>query len=226
MATLLTLDKKGALAALIVGVWILVLGGSEGIFFLAVMLLFLILSALASMVGIATKKKAGVYERSRGWRNVVANGIIPMLAVLAYHLLQLVNNSSGPLLIAAYVASVAAITSDKFASELGVLSGNPRLLMTFKKVKRGTSGAVSLGGLVVSFFGAALIGICLLPVGFSLIVVGLVIVAGFLGNMVDSLFGYFETKGIGNKFTTNIFCSLSGWMFSLIFILYFFSTVA
>ena len=35
-----------------------------------------------------------------------------------------------------------------------------------------------------------------------------VIVAGFLGTVFDSMLGYFEDRGTGNKFTSNFFAAV------------------
>jgi uncharacterized membrane protein len=35
-------------------------------------------------------------------------------------------------------------------------------------------------------------------------------IAGFVGNVVDSMLGYYEEKGVGNKSTSNLVCGLVG----------------
>ena len=40
------------------------------------------------------------------------------------------------LCIIGFVASVAAITADKFESEIGIFDGMPRMIFTFKKAKK------------------------------------------------------------------------------------------
>ncbi|MFA5077374.1 MAG: DUF92 domain-containing protein, partial [Candidatus Micrarchaeia archaeon] len=111
-----------------------------------------------------------------------------------------------------FIASVAAITSDKFASELGVLEKKkPIYLLTMKEVTPGTSGAVSPLGTLMSFAGALFIGAAaILIFGITPTTAILVGVAGFLGSFADTLAGVFEEKGIGNKFTSNFICSLTG----------------
>ena len=37
-----------------------------------------------------------------------------------------------------------------------------------------------------------------------------VIVGGFVGSVVDSMLGYYEEKGIGNKYTSNLVCGICG----------------
>jgi len=155
----LTLDKKGIALALLFGAMILFFGGNYGPFFLFDMVVFLVLSAIATWIGRLKKEKMGTYEKSRGWRNVLANGLIPVAISLVYFLNHSYGTFPGAFIAISYVASVAAIAADKFASEIGVLDGTPVMLLTFKKVKKGTSGGVTLFGLAMSFVAALIIGI-------------------------------------------------------------------
>ena len=58
-------------------------------------------------------------------------------------------------LIYAFVAGVAGITADKFASEFGVLDGEPKVLINGKKANRGTSGAVTWFGTIMGGIAAS-----------------------------------------------------------------------
>ena len=58
-----------------------------------------------------------------------------------------------------FVASVAGITADKFASEFGVLDGDPIMLMTGKKAKKGTSGAVTWLGFAMGSVASGLVAL-------------------------------------------------------------------
>ncbi len=144
----------------------------------------------------------GIYEHERSWENVLANGIVPLGAAM-------LSPTLGP---AAYIGSLAAITADKFASELGVLSGDPVSVFSFTKVKRGTSGAMSPFGTLMSFDGALLIGVTvyLLFPGIDAWRILLISLVGFSGSLLDTFFGVLEEEGIGNKATTNFICALSG----------------
>lgn len=216
MPGFLTLDRYGVILALALGAAILILGGSYGLYFLAVMLLFLGLSAIVTTIGGKKKRRLGVYEGSRGWKNVAANGAVPLLVIAVYRIAVFMGMQAHPeLFVLAYVASVAAITSDKFASEIGVLDGAPTMLLTMRKVKRGKSGAVTGLGLLASFIGASLVSVFAL---FSfaiashayLVLMAITAFSGFAGNLVDSVFGYYEEQGFGNKYTSNMLCSLAG----------------
>ena len=208
MVNFLTLDGKAAVLAVLIGILIVLFGGVYGPFFLAVMVLFLAVSAIVTNVGIGMKKRIKVYEAKRGWKNVVANGIIPLIIVILFWYFG--SHVQDPtVFVLAYVASVAGTTADKFASELGVLGETPISIITFRKVKKGVSGGVTVFGTVSSFIGAAIIGFSGMAVGLSPLFVVIIAVSGLLGSVVDSIAGHFEEKGIGNKYTSNILCAIA-----------------
>ena len=208
MVNFLTLDGKAALLAVLIGALIVLFGGAYGPFFLAVIVLFLAFSAIVTNIGIGMKKRIKVYEAKRGWKNVVANGIVPLFIVILYwHFGSLVPDPI--VFVVVYVASVAGTTADKFASELGVLGETPISIVTFRKVKKGVSGGVTIFGTVSSFIGAALIGFSGMAVGLPPVYVLIIAISGLLGSVVDSVAGHFEEKGIGNKYTSNILCAIA-----------------
>lgn len=194
----LLLDQKGVIIALLMGFIILIFSNVK---YLVILLVFLFLAVVATKYRHDKKKKMGIYEYKRGWENVASNGIVPtVLAVLSIYI--------GPI---PYICSVAAITGDKFGSELGVLSGDPISLESFKRVKPGTSGAVSTLGTLLSLTGSVFIGaVAILVFNIPPNTALLVGFGGFLGSIVDTIFGVFEEWGIGTKATTNLICSITG----------------
>lgn len=193
------LDKKGLLLSALMGVLTLVFGGKE---YLALLLIFLAFSVMATRYGEDEKKEQGIYEYERSWENVLSNGLIPTLLAVAQPIL-------GPL---PFITSVAAVTADKFASELGVLGKTrPISLLTLKEVTPGTSGAVSAMGTIMSFAGALTLGAAAVLVFGIKPSTGLAVgIGGLIGGLVDSIAGIFEEKGIGSKSTSNLLCSLAG----------------
>lgn len=193
------LDFAGIALAVIFGVAVTYAGGQN---FLLILLVFLALGVAVTKYGQAQKREIGLYEHERSWENVLANGLVPAIAAFALPF-------AGP---GAYVGAVAAITADKFASELGVLSSEPFSLATRKRVRRGTSGAVSAFGTVMSFDGALAIGIVAAALYPQISLWGAVVCGfvGLAGSVADSVAGIYEEKGIGNKATTNVICSLVG----------------
>jgi len=207
MVRLILLDLPGTISAAILGGLIIVFGGEQAFAFLLLMLAFLASSVLVTKYDYERKRELAVYEHERSWENVVANGSIPALAVIAGALLPWFPAR------AAYIGSLAAIAADKFASELGVLGGKPIALWSLRRVRPGTSGAVSALGLLASADGGMMIGIAvwlLYPGAYTLVDAALIGAVGFAGSFFDTLFGVLEERGIGNKQVTNFLCALSG----------------
>lgn len=201
------LDRKGLVAAFLIGVIIFYFGSLAH---LALILSFLFLSVWATRYGEEEKKSLGIYEYERGLSNVLSNGLVP--TIFAF-----LNQNLGAI---PFISSVAAITADKFASELGVLSkSKPIFLLTFREVPPGTSGAISFLGTLMSLAGA--FSIATLSIFFfnlkpsTALLIG---IAGFIGCFADTLAGIFEEKGIGNKSTSNIIGSLVGGLAGLMLI--------
>ena len=200
------LDKPGLMLTIIFGVTIFLLGGFS---YLMLIFVFLLLSTLATKYGYSEKKDMGIYEHDRSWENVLSNGLVPTIVVIVGFFF-----GWGPI---PYLCAIAAIMADKFASELGVLGGDPISLDGFKRVKPGTSGAITTTGTLMSLAGAAAIGIAgLFLFGLTPNTALLVALAGFAGGFVDTLFGVFEEKGFGTKGTTNTICSIVGAIIGLI----------
>ncbi|MCL4365579.1 MAG: DUF92 domain-containing protein [Candidatus Marsarchaeota archaeon] len=212
-SSLLTLNISGTLLAVVFGVIIVYFGLSVGWFFIAVLLDFLILSSIATKTNEGGKLHVRGYEKVRSWKNVIANGIVPVVVVLIYFFFESsvgLQTSTSEMLIYSFVASVASITADKFASEFGVLKAVPIDIITRKKVKKGTSGGVTVFGTAMGACGAFLIGLTVFALGATAYVFIVVVASGVFGNVVDSLLGHFEERGLGNKYTSNFLCSLSG----------------
>ncbi|MGI0134373.1 MAG: DUF92 domain-containing protein, partial [Candidatus Micrarchaeaceae archaeon] len=200
-----------------------------GYFFVLEMVAFLLLSAVVTRVGQGYKKVIGTYQKYRGIKNVIANGL-PALAFAVVFYYGAVNGlwNLAMLAVVGFTGSVAAISADKFESELGVFGGVPRMILHFRKVKRGTSGGMSVLGLVTGIFATMIIALLIITVmpqlgaiksaynPTQLALVASVILGGILGSIVDTLLGYFEEEGIGNKFTTNGFASLAGGILAIL----------
>jgi uncharacterized protein (TIGR00297 family) len=118
---------------------------------------------------------------------VMANGSVP--AILG--LFQFIEPSVDQTLLLYFCISIAAANADTWASEIGTLSKRkPRLLLTLKKVERGTSGAVSTLGTSAALAGAAFISLVagiLFSIPFSFMLC--IVIFGFIGNIFDTLLG-------------------------------------
>lgn len=200
---MLMLDFQGIASAILIGLLIYFFAGPSYLF---LMLVFLFLSIAVTKYGYWEKKEAGLYEYDRGWKNVVSNGFFPAIFAVFSPFLNWMF----------FASSIAAITSDKFASEIGVMDRSPYDLSGLfkgKKTRAGKSGAISILGTAASLAGSAVIAL------FSNFFFGAtfhqmitITIAGFVGNMADSIAGIFEEKGIGTKETSNMVCALAGGM--------------
>ena len=195
----LLLDTWGMLSSLAVALAIYYFGGEQAGQYLALMLVFLVSATAVTMMGKGKKEELGIYEYGRSWQNVLANGIVPVVSLAA----------GAPY---AYFGAVAAVISDKFSSEIGALGPTPLFLGDLKPAKKGTSGAVTLLGLAAGFAGAAMLSVSaytLFP-GMGVGYAALLPFAGLAGTLADSAAGVFETRGIGNKATSNLAGALAG----------------
>ena len=204
------LDWKGLICALVLGGVVVAFSRDLWIRNLFLLVAFLLLSVFVTKYRHKEKREKGLYEHERGWENVISNGFIPGLCIVLFYFYR-------EKFIFSYICSVAAVTSDKFASELGILSGNPISLKNFKRVKQGTSGAISAVGTFMAFVGSVIIGtIAYFLYKFDPFLVFYIGFAGFVGCFFDSFAGIFEEEGIGNKSTSNLICSAIGAILGLV----------
>ncbi|MGI0070728.1 MAG: DUF92 domain-containing protein [Thermoplasmata archaeon] len=205
----------GAVAAAF-GIVIVVLVGFP---FLALLVLFVVASVLATRFHIQDKQRKNIQEGTAGERgvsNVVAHIVLPTaLALLGGWPPAVVPM---PVLAVLYASALAFGAADTFASEIGVLAGRARSILTLRPVPPGTNGGVSGVGEAWAFVGAgitALVGLGLFR-AFSAalpsiaIFLGAVTAAGFLGCQVDSILGeVLENRGYLTKGSTNFLGMLS-----------------
>lgn len=167
--------------------------------FLEMMLLFFGSSSILTQWRSQAKQKItrGASEKTgkRDFFQVLANGGIPLCAAIAFAFYPM------PSLFLAYLGSLAAVTADTWATEIGLLSTSPpRLIFTRKIVPPGRSGGVTLAGFFGGISGSLLLGvftsILLLlnpPLGLENVSWSLLVfvslVSGILGMTADSALG-------------------------------------
>lgn len=123
------------------------------------------------------------FSSARNWKQVLANSLPALLLSALYYF----SGSKGYLLLAFSVFSAAS--SDTFASELSMLTScKVYSILSFKEVRRGLSGGVSIAGLFFSFLGSLLLSLFACPI-FSFKGFVLVALLGFLGSIIDSFLG-------------------------------------
>lgn len=191
-----SLSSDGAIAAFFVGVAVYFGFGVKGLVLLGV---FFVTSSTWSKFKSSAKKELEeklAKGATRDWSQVVANGGAAALFSIIYYFQQDIAWLVG------FMVCIASSNSDTWASEIGTLSKRkPVYIRTFKTIEKGTSGAVSLLGTTAAIFGSLLIafvGAWLFHLG--LIYFFIIFLFGFLGNIIDTLFGaYFQQVYICTK---------------------------
>ena len=169
------LTPGGAVCAGLFGFCLMWMGGLPWI---VPVIAFFATSTGLSRLGESTKK-----ESERNVIQVLANGGVAWLFLLLYTVYP------AGILYAGFAGSLAAATSDTWATEIGRLYGKKTCsILTGKSISKGDSGGVSFEGTLGSVAGAVLIG---LAAGlFSGITFGMAAVpAGLLGSLADSVLG-------------------------------------
>ena len=205
------LTNPGIIAASSLGVLFFVVQP----FFWLVLIVFFFSSTILSKVKVKEKSNVVMdFEKGSATRDamqVIANGFIPFLFVCGYAIFEvlpnllkstdIIYNPSNIFFIGVFTA-FAVHNSDTWATEIGILSKrNPRLVTNLaKKVAPGTSGGVTIDGLLASLLGATLIALIYLIASLLLsssyvfssefiIIIVSIILGGFLGSIIDSFEG-------------------------------------
>ncbi|MBK8177053.1 MAG: DUF92 domain-containing protein [Rhodospirillales bacterium] len=180
-----SLSNSGAVAATAVGALVFCAGG-----FAAGLLLvfFFVSSTLLGRLSAPSKRRAAekaVKGDRRDAAQVLANGGLAAALALAGALLP------WPGWGAALVGTLAAVTADTWASEIGTLSRQaPRSILTGRRIEVGLSGGITALGTVASLLGGAAIGLCAgLTAGAPLRWTAIGAGAGLLGSLADSALG-------------------------------------
>ncbi|MDZ7724835.1 MAG: DUF92 domain-containing protein [candidate division KSB1 bacterium] len=182
------LTGGGSVSLLILGTLVFGIGGST---FAIPILAFFVLSSILSKTGKKRKDTLiNIFEKSgcRDAGQVLANGGLAGLLVLVWYF------TGEQDIYILYITSLAAVTADTWATEIGVLSKRlPRSILTFKQVPLGTSGGITFLGSLGALIGSALIGfigfLVTSELEFGLSALILVSFAGLIASFVDSLLG-------------------------------------
>ena len=192
-----SLDLFGSAVMIIMGIVIIF---SAGVNWLLLIVLFLVMSLLATKYSKKYKRSLGQFEGRRTYKNVISNGVVAcFMAAFGGYYLPFVGG---------FIGAIATATADTLGSEIGVLDPHPRLITTFQSVDPGTNGAVSVLGTVIGIIGAAVIGIVAFLLGIvpsPLSAIAVSVISGFIGCFTDSILGaLFENRGM----ITNVYVNL------------------
>jgi uncharacterized protein (TIGR00297 family) len=182
-----SLTITGAIAAGFVGLAVFAGFGVKGLFLLGV---FFGTSSLWSKYKAVNKKSMEeklVKGSTRDWRQVVANGGAAALFSFSYFF----HNDIAWLI--GFTVCIASANSDTWASEIGPLSRkDPVYIRTFKRIEKGTSGAISLLGSIAALaasFLISMISFWLFHLDFFYCFI--IFIFGYLGNVIDTVIGAF-----------------------------------
>lgn len=176
-----SLSASGAVAAVVIGTLAVAAGWSWG----ALLILYFASSTLLSKIGKAEKEQrtASMVEKGgeRDAAQVFANGAIFAAAATGALFLP------SPLWLALGAGALAGSASDTWATEIGTLyGGTPRSILTFAPMAPGTSGGVSIAGLLASVAGATFVAAVGTLGGAPLVPVA---AGGVGGALLDSVLG-------------------------------------
>ncbi|MBU4265702.1 MAG: DUF92 domain-containing protein [Candidatus Altiarchaeota archaeon] len=178
--------------------------------YLWLILVFFFIGNLVTKYRYSRKESNGVAEGIRTWKNVFGNGGSATIFALLYGI------TGNEIILLGLLGAMATAAGDTFATEVGEAhEREPRLITTFKKVKVGTSGAISRYGLVAALVGAGIISFIAFIITGNPPVFLVGVLAGFIGCNVDSLVGATIEKML-NKHVTNFLGTLSGGMAAVI----------
>lgn len=205
------LDFEGILVGNVVGL-AAISYAPKPVFAFFTVLAFFVLAEIASNF---TSRK----HETRNISNVVGNSLPALLSII----LIVAYPEYSYYLELAFFGAISAALADTLSSEVGYYSKKqPVMITTFKKVKRGTDGGITMLGELAALFGGTAIAIIYFFAHGNIFVSFIIILAGMVGTNIDSVFGaLFETKKMLNNTQVNLIGSTSGAIFAalIVFIL-------
>ncbi|MCR4339049.1 MAG: DUF92 domain-containing protein [Gemmatimonadaceae bacterium] len=179
------LSVTGAVAATVIGTAAVTAGWSWGI----VLVVFFALTSALSAYG-AERKRAltrGILAKGSTLRDatqVISNGEVFAAAGILW------LATGDPLFLAAGGGAIAAAAADSWATEIGIaLGGEPRSIISWTPMTRGTSGGVTIAGFAGAAAGAIAMAGTMLVIGWPRAVAVAALFAGMLGMIIDSVLG-------------------------------------
>ncbi len=179
--------------------------------YLWLILVFFFVGNIVTKYRYSKKERRSVAEGTRTWKNVFGNGGAATIFAIFYWL------TGNEILLLAFIGAMATASGDTFATEVGQAhEKEPRLITNFKRVRVGTSGGVSVHGLIAALIGAGVISFVALILSQNLLTFVIGILAGFIGCNADSLFGATIERKRLDKHMINFLGTLSGGISAMI----------
>ena len=198
------LTVAAALTGGVLGVLVFEGAGFTGIAMVAIFFLF---GTVATGWKKGYKERAGLSAIESSKRNagqVMANaGVAAICGLLSYFFQWYV-----PVLRLMMAASLSSAMADTLSSELGNVYGRRFYnILTLQKDTRGLNGVVSLEGTAIGIVGSVVIALVYtIGFGFAWSTILIIIIAGTIGNLSDSLLGAsLERKQYLNNDAVNFF---------------------
>jgi len=192
-----------------------------------------ILAQIATRIGRAKKEKMGIAEKRRGRSASQVAANLGVAALISSEFAQSVLldarwlarfHLTSTAVIALGLAALSEAAADTVSSEMGqVLSRQPRMITTLKKVNPGLDGAISLPGTLLGIVAAAIVaalGAWAVRLHLALFLISWI--GGVFGLFFDSLLGAtLERKGWLNNDAVNFLSTASAVAFALLVLIVF-----
>ncbi len=181
---LFALYKNKLTASAIVLAWLLgiIVAYLGDLFAFAALALTFILTIISDKLKV---KDSNIKEEKRNIWQIVCNILVPTLCIIIYK----INGDNNFYLL--YYMVICSSLADTLASSIGSLSsGSSFNPISFKSMKKGESGAVSILGLLASLSAGIFVGLPYIIKNHIFINYLYIILVGFLGAYFDSLIGY------------------------------------
>jgi uncharacterized protein (TIGR00297 family) len=178
-----SLARSGAIAAVVIGSLAVAVSWSWG----ALIVAYFVMTSAMSRVGGDDKRRAASIVDKTGPRDaaqVLANGGVFAIAALG----MLVRPNEAWLALA--IGALAASAADTWATEIGTaVGGEPRSILTLRRVPPGTSGGVSAAGTTAALGGAIAVALVALMLRTPVQTCIAAALGGFAAAIIDSVIG-------------------------------------
>ena len=180
------LTRNGSLSAYLLGIYLFCIMGINWaipvIFFFTGSVIFTKIHASVN------QKKTAISQPRNSWQ-VIANSLAAIVFSVFYFW------STQSIFIFLFIASVAAVTADTWASEIGPVFNRRCLsLANLKTGKAGISGGISVAGSLAAFLGALSVAVLSYYLFFNELNIRMILIitlSGFFASFTDSILGAF-----------------------------------